>query len=59
MIPVGYMYKRVRQSPDRMRAKNVHDVYSLSGCVSENFTDYINYWKHNGYWVGREERGRS
>ena len=26
------------------------DIYSVSGCVSEDFTDYINYWKHNGYW---------
>jgi hypothetical protein len=23
----------------------------VSGCISEEFTDYINYWKHNGYWL--------
>jgi hypothetical protein len=28
----------------------VEDVYSVSGCVSEYFADYIKYWKHNGYW---------
>jgi hypothetical protein len=26
-------------------------VYSVSGCVSEDFADYVNYWKHNGYWL--------
>ncbi len=24
---------------------------SVSSCVSNDFTDYINYWKHNGYWL--------
>jgi hypothetical protein len=23
---------------------------NVSSCFSEDFTDYINYWKHNGYW---------
>jgi hypothetical protein len=27
------------------------DVYSFSGCVNENFADYIEYWKHNDYWL--------
>lgn len=27
------------------------DVYSVSGCISEDFADYIPYWKHNGYWL--------
>ena len=51
MIPVGYMYKKVVQRPDWLKAANVDDIYSLSGCISENFTDYIKYWKHNGYWL--------
>ena len=25
--------------------------YSVSGCVSEDFDDYMNYWKHNGSWI--------
>ncbi len=29
----------------------IADVYSVSGCVSEDFADYIGYWKHNGYWL--------
>lgn len=22
----------------------------MSGCVSKYFADYVDYWKHNGYW---------
>ena len=51
MIPVGYMYKKIVHRPDWLKAANVDDIYSLSGCVSDNFTDYTNYWKHNGYWL--------
>jgi hypothetical protein len=51
MIPVGYMYKRVASKPDWLRADGVTDIYSLSRCVSEDFADYINFWKHNGYWL--------
>jgi hypothetical protein len=51
MIPVGYMYKRVVVRPDWLRAEAVFDVYSLSNCISHDFADYINYWKHNGYWL--------
>jgi hypothetical protein len=51
VIPVGYMRKSVVIRPEWLGADSVTDVYSLSGCVSENFADYINYWKHNGYWL--------
>lgn len=51
MTPIGYMYKRVAGRPDWIRAEHVEDIYSLSGCVSEVFADYINYWRHNGYWL--------
>jgi hypothetical protein len=50
MIPVGYMAKRVVQRPDWLKTDTVADIYSVSGCVSEDFADYITYWKHNGYW---------
>jgi hypothetical protein len=50
MIPVGYMAKRVYKRPDWLKASQVSDIYSVSNCISENFADYINYWKHNGYW---------
>jgi hypothetical protein len=50
MIPVGYMAKRVSKRPDWVKAPKIVDIYSVSGCISENFADYIKYWKHNGYW---------
>ena len=49
MIPVGYMAKRVVVRPDWLKAERVYDIYSVSGCVSEDFADYFNFWKHNGY----------
>jgi hypothetical protein len=51
MIPVGYMAKRVEKRPDFLQAAHVVDIYSVSGCVSEDFADYIDFWKHNGYWL--------
>jgi hypothetical protein len=50
MIPVGYMAKRISVRPDWIKAGRVADVYSVSGCVSEDFGDYVNFWRHNGYW---------
>jgi hypothetical protein len=50
VIPAGYMAKRISQCPDWLKAPRVEDIYSVSGCVSEDFADYINFWRHNGYW---------
>jgi hypothetical protein len=50
MVPAGYMAKRV-QAPKGFQIDGVADVYSVSGCISEDFADYIEYWKHNGYWL--------
>ncbi len=50
MIPVGYMYKSVSEKPDWLKTDQVKDIYSVSSCVSEDFDDWVNYWKHNGYW---------
>ena len=50
LAPAGYMAKRVAARPDWIKAPGVDDVYSVSGCVSEHFADYIKYWRHNGYW---------
>ena len=50
MISVGYMAKCVSVRPEWIKAERVADIYSVSGCVSKDFADYINYWKHNGYW---------
>jgi len=44
------MAKRV-QKPKDFQIDGIVDVYSVSGCLSENFADYIEYWRHNGYWL--------
>src|SRR5436190_9553699 len=51
MVPAGYMAKRVVTRPEWRGAASVSSIYSVSGCIAENFTDYINFWKHNGYWL--------
>ena len=45
------MAKRVTSRPDWIDAGQVVDIYSVSGCLSKSFADYIPYWKHNGYWL--------
>lgn len=51
MIPVGYMAKRIATKPDWLKTDQVDDIYSVSNCTSHDFDDFINYWKHNGYWL--------
>jgi hypothetical protein len=50
MIPVGYMGKRIVQRTDWLKVPSVKEIFSVSHCVSDNFMDYIDCWKHNGYW---------
>jgi len=50
MIPAGYMSKKVLVRPSWLDVETVDDIYSVSGCISDPFAYYINYWKHNGYW---------
>jgi len=45
------MAKRVSKRPERFNAAQVSDIYSVSEHMSENFSDYIPFWKHNGYWL--------
>src|SRR5262245_3606676 len=51
MIPAGFMLKKICPKPDWIGASGVKDIYSVSGCVSEYFADYIGHWRHNGYWL--------
>ncbi len=51
MIPAGYMAKKIFNETDWIKTLGVDDVYSVSGCMCKYFADYINYWKHNGYWL--------
>jgi hypothetical protein len=51
MIPAGYLAKKVALREDWLAAAGVDDIYSVSGCLSKDFVDYIPHWKHNGYWL--------
>ena len=50
MIPAGYMYKKVANKPAGFDVDGVERIYSVSGCISDDFCDWFNQWKHNGYW---------
>lgn len=51
MIPIGYLYKSVSSRDEWLNAPAVSDIYSVSGCQSADFADYIQYWEHNGFWL--------
>ncbi len=51
MIPLGYMAKRVTTRPEWLKASGVEEILSVSSCSSKDFADWINYWRHNGYWL--------
>jgi hypothetical protein len=51
MLPAGYLAKRVLKRPEWLDAQNVSDIYSVSGCMSEVFADYVEHWRHNGFWL--------
>lgn len=51
LVPAGYMAKRVIRNPDWIKANPVADIYSVSNCIRKDFADYINYWRHNGWWL--------
>lgn len=50
MIPIGYMAKRSCEKPPGLGLLQVNDIYSVNSCVNDDFADYVDYWKHNGYW---------
>jgi len=50
MRAIGYMYKRV-ETPEGFDLPGISDVYSLGACVNDDFADYIDFWKHNGYFL--------
>jgi len=51
MVPVGYLAKSSCRKPEGFGLPSVEDVYSVSGDVNDDFSDYIDSWKHNGYWL--------
>lgn len=50
MIELGYMAKRVVFRPDWLDVPHVRDIYAVANCVSGDFCDYMNLWRHNGFW---------
>ncbi|MFJ5364131.1 hypothetical protein ACIPR9_03315 [Pectobacterium punjabense] len=51
MIPVGYLSKRVEIKPSWLKTEQVKEIYSVSCCISDSFCEYIQFWRHNGYWL--------
>jgi hypothetical protein len=51
MVPAGYMAKIVYRNTGFLRMPNIEDIYSISACISNHFADYVQYWKHNGFWL--------
>ena len=49
---MGYMAKRVEKvEASRHLPPHIEDICSASGCISyQNFCDFIDFWKHNGWW---------
>jgi hypothetical protein len=56
MIQAGYMYKKIASRPEWLTCENVTKIYSVSGCTSKDFTNYIPYWKHNKYWFFNDSK---
>ncbi len=51
MVAAGYMAKRMQRRPEWLKVPHIAEIYSVSGCISEDFADYVDYWKHNGFWI--------
>jgi hypothetical protein len=51
VIPIGYLAKRSVTRPEGLgdRMPQIADIYSVSSHVNDDFVDYIEFWKHNGY----------
>lgn len=50
MIPMGFMAKRNLKPPKALGIEGITDVYSVNDCVNDNFADFVDDWKHNGFW---------
>ncbi|RTL62335.1 MAG: hypothetical protein EKK41_25645 [Hyphomicrobiales bacterium] len=52
MIPSGYLFKQVTSRPDWLDVPGrPQRVFSMSGCISRDFADYTDAWRHNGFWL--------
>jgi len=51
VIAAGYMAKRIAVQPEWLQVPHIHDIFSVSHCISTDFADYVTYWRHNGFWL--------
>ncbi|HMS82403.1 MAG TPA: hypothetical protein PKD12_01980 [Nitrospira sp.] len=51
MTPAEDMAKKVVGKSDWLKASGVEAIYSVSGCISQAFAEYITFWQHKGYWL--------
>jgi hypothetical protein len=49
--PAGYLAKYVATETSWLANTQVEDIFALSNCISDNFADFTEYWKHNNYWL--------
>jgi len=45
------MLKNVSLRPPTIKNTTVIDIHAVASCMSDNFADYIEHWRHNGYWL--------
>jgi hypothetical protein len=45
------MLKNVSLRPPWITNTAVTDIYAVASCISDNFANYIEHWRHNGYWL--------
>lgn len=53
---IGYFPKHVVTRPDWLKAGQVKEICSVSGCVSVGPVDWINRWVHNELWLFDNEQ---
>jgi hypothetical protein len=44
------MAKRPCKRPEWLHVPHIAEIYSVSNSGCKDFADYIQYWRHNGYW---------
>jgi hypothetical protein len=52
VIPAGYLYKQVAARPDWLGKPDLpQHIYSMSSHISRDFAEYVDLWRHNGFWL--------
>ncbi len=51
MIPLGYLARQSTCDLVWLDVAHVRYIASLGSCIVGAFCDYIQFWRHNGYWL--------